>query len=128
MLGQPERGSDERAGWGGVTPCVVAPAHCLPTKCATFSPKSDRILTPRGCGGQTHLLRFLLFSGLALQYEIHVNVSDCSFKHTQQDWRDRAHTAVQLTAGDLKLNVPFHFSPIPTPVSLLSASTSQQMI
>lgn len=54
MHGVPERRSNERGGWGGVTPCVVSPPHRLPTKRATLTPKYDRLLAPRGCHGERH--------------------------------------------------------------------------
>lgn len=54
MHGVPERRSNERGGWGGVTPCVVSSPHCLPTKRATFTSKYDRLLAPWGCYGERH--------------------------------------------------------------------------
>lgn len=54
LHGVPERRSNQRGGWGGVTPCVVSPPHCLPTKRATFTPKYDRLLAPWGCHGERH--------------------------------------------------------------------------
>lgn len=54
MHGVPERRSNERGGWCGVTPCVVSSPHRLPTKCATFTPKYDRLLAARGCRGERH--------------------------------------------------------------------------
>lgn len=54
MHGVPERRSNERGGWGGVTPCVVPPPHRLPAKRATLTAKYDRLLAPRGCHGERH--------------------------------------------------------------------------
>lgn len=54
MHGVPERRSNERGGWCGVTPCVVPPPYRLPTKRATFTPKYDRLLAPWGCRGERH--------------------------------------------------------------------------
>jgi len=48
--GVPERRSDERGGRCRVTPGFVSPPHSLPTKCATFTPKYDRLLAP--CRGE----------------------------------------------------------------------------
>lgn len=75
MHGVPERRSNERGGWCGVTPCVVPPPHRLPTKCATFTSKYDRLLAARGCRGERHGLAksawmvcflFFLFKSLML--------------------------------------------------------------
>lgn len=52
--GVPERRSNDGGGWGGVTPCVVSPPHSLPTKCATFAAKYDRLLTSWGCCDERH--------------------------------------------------------------------------
>lgn len=48
----PERRADERGGRGGVTPRVMPPPHCLPTKRAAFATKNDRLLSSWRCLGE----------------------------------------------------------------------------
>lgn len=75
MHGVPERRSNERGGWGGVTPCVVSPPHRLPTKRATFTPKYDRLLAPWGCHGERHQRPVRLEFFFSLFWELYVDTS-----------------------------------------------------